>query len=223
MYQLRAEINLLHLRPRNGEDGEMLHRVCARQELWDARRPVPVKVVEWDGPGSWVYADVAYFDYSCALCLSPFAQRCLSDTLKGQGYFADTDFLVDGQPYRLFFPMQRLDIVDIDRSDITRFPNGDVWEVYRTEIKTGTNISEPLFTLEHRRCFIFVTGTFVTELTKNQLIGYKLTEIWSSEHGGVDLRLVERPPGMTPRQERVYRKRLQAEASEFLLKRQTRD
>lgn len=216
IYQLRADIELLHLRPAKQEDSLDLVRVAGRLMTWDPDRKVAVKTVEWGGPGSSVLVDFAYFESFSPLCLSPFGQRALAPVLEGRGYYADTDFEVDDGVYRLFFPTRRVDAIDLDKSVVRRFDSGAVWEVMKHELHQATLEGETIMTLEHRRSFIFVSDEFVNVIKQENLTGCKLTEIWSSEEGGVDFRLVEHPPGKSPKEERLAQRRKQSEMRKLL-------
>jgi len=220
VYELTADIELLHLTPVASEtDPEVvmdLVRVTGRQKVWNPSRIVPVRVVEWAGRGSYVLVDFAYFDHLSPLLLSPYAQEALAPVLDGRGYFADTDFVVDDGVYRLFFPTRRVDAIDLENSVLRRFKDGGVWDVVKHELRQDALEAETIMTLEHRRSFIFVSDEFVDVLNQAELTGYTLRQIWSSEEGGVDLRLIEHPPGKPPKEMRRLQLQRQKQVRKFI-------
>ena len=153
-------------------------------ELFDGSslswRWTPIKVVPTDEDS----ADAELADFALLGTIPVFSKNAVS-ALQGT-LLRHGELLPLRSEYGAFYAFNvRVvrDALDEERSELTRFANGEVMAIRRFEFR-----AEPLEDIEifkipqKKRSFVLVTEEFVQRVSAAHLDGFDFTELWRNEH-----------------------------------------
>lgn len=149
---------------------------------------IGLEVGGYGANGDWVETDCPKGPAYGALLLSERAIAAFGPMLTDAGCFIDTRLAATTR-YKMFICQREIDALDQERSELTRFDDGGVWDVLRHELDADLLQGMDVLRLKHRRARLFVSDRFVTVAEAHGLTGFVFTEVWSSDTGGVPLTL----------------------------------
>lgn len=149
---------------------------------------VDLEVGGYGANGDWVETDCPNGPIYGLLLLSERAIAAFGPMLTDAGYFFSTRLTATTR-YKLFICQRQIDALDQERSELTRFDDGGVWNVLRHELDDDLLQGMDVLRLKHLRARFFVSDRFVAVAKAHGLTGFVFTEVWSSDTGGVPLPL----------------------------------
>lgn len=153
---------------------------------------IDLEVGGYGSNGDWVETDCPKGPAYGALLLSERAIAAFGPMLTDAGYFLNTRLAATTR-YKMFICQREIDALDQERSELTRFDDGGVWNVLRHELDADMLQGMDVLRLKHRRARFFVSDRFVEVAKVHGLTGFVFTEMWSSDTGGVLLPLPSIP------------------------------
>ena len=214
VYEIKGDWELAWINCSDPEDAGLLDRVTLQLDTIDRSRTIGLEVSDWDAPGDWIETDCPKNPAYGTVLLSERAVSAFGSLLTDTGYLLDTH-LAFATRYKLFICEREIDALDLERSDLRRFRDGNIWDVFRYELDADRLRDQHVFRLKHRPSRVFVSDRVVDLVREHGLTGFLFQEIWSSETGGVQLAPaelpIERVPGEFARRAAAKRKALREE------------
>ncbi len=213
-YELRGDWELASLNLVDGELISLLNHVVHDGAVIDRNVPIELEVGNFESKGDWIETDFPELGAAGAVVFSDWSTAAFETMLTDAGYFIDARVPAH-KAYKIFICERVIDALDQQRSSLTRFSDGDVWDVMRYELRPELLHGMDVFRLEHRRARLFVSDRFKAVAGSYGLTGFVFQEIWSSETGGVTLPPdeipIEHEPGSFARRAASKRQALRAE------------
>ena len=214
IYNVEADWELAWLNLIDGELITLLDDVVHDGAVIDRSLPVELEVGNFESKGDWVETAFPKLNAYGPFLFSDWSTAAFETMLTDAGYFIDARIPAH-KAYKIFICERVIDALDQQRSSLTRFDDGGVWDVMRYELRPELLHGMDVFRLAHRRARLFVSDRFKAVVDIYGLTGFVFQEVWSSEAGGVTLPPdeipIEHEPGSFARRAASKRQALRAE------------
>lgn len=191
-----------------------LDDVVHQGAVTDRTVPIELEVDTFESGGDWVETDFPHLNVYGPFLFSDLSTAAFETMLTDAGYFIDARVPAH-KAYKVFICERVIDALDQQRSSLTRFGDGGVWDVMRYELRPELLHGMDVFRMKHQRARLFVSDRFKAIADDYGLTGFVFQEIWSSETGGVTLPPdeipIEHEPGSFARRAASKRQALRAE------------
>jgi hypothetical protein len=148
--------------------------------------PIRLTPTARNGLSPFIPTDCPYFSPLLkSVLLSQRAIDVFGPLLDGAGQMFRTVQRQTETRYTILYVRRQVDALDEDRSEVERFEtSGRIADIIRAEFQAERLRDAPIFRLP-RGGKVFVTDAIADAVQRHGLTGFKLTEVWSAETGGV--------------------------------------
>ena len=214
VYEVRGDWEFAGFNLVDGELITLLDDAVHEGAVIDRNVPIEFEVNTFECGGDWIETDFPNLGAAGAVVLSDWSTAAFETMLTDAGYFIDARIPAH-KAYKIFICERVIDALDQQRSSLTRFSDGGVWDVMHYELRPELLHGMDVFRLQHQRARLFVSDRFKAIADDYGLTGFVFQEIWSSETGGVTLPPdeipIEHEPGSFARRAASKRQALRAE------------
>jgi hypothetical protein len=148
--------------------------------------PIRLGPLAVKGFSPFVPTDCPYFSpLQKSILLSERAIDVFGSLLDGAGQMFRTEQRQTETRYTILYVRRQVDALDEERSEVERFQStGRISDVVRAEFHAERLRDAPIFRLPYGG-MIYITDAIADLVQQHGLTGFKLTEVWSAESGGV--------------------------------------
>jgi hypothetical protein len=138
---------------------------------------VPVQVEWLDERGSRRKPLPDFPSFGGVLAFTQKALDALEDLLEPNGVILPLQ--MSGGSVFVYMVTHKVDALDEDRCEITRFSTGRIMDVQRFAFHAGSITGAPIFKVLQLRSRVFVTEMFAERVNELGLTGFVLNQVWS--------------------------------------------